>query len=152
MEETVVEEQQSTTIADANPSTQQPQPTLADLQATLYQREAELSDAQGILAQRDAELQALRGQLASATARYRQALLASAPEIPEELVSGHTPEEVEASLAQARQMVERIRSRIEARQTEQRVPTGAPIRSGADISTMSARGKIAYALAQQHGR
>ena len=90
--------------------------------------------------------------LTSATARYREALLTAAPEIPAELVTGATPEEVEASLAQARGMVERIRSNLEAQLAEQRVPTGAPIRSAPDVSALSARDKIAYALTRQDGQ
>ena len=60
-----------------------------------------------------------------------------------------TPEEVEASLAQARQIVERIRTHIESQLAEQRVPTGAPIRSAQDLSSLSPQEKIAYALSQQ---
>lgn len=125
-------------------------PALAEARSALQERDASLAEVRGIMAQRDVELQTLRHQLASATAHYRQALLAAAPEIPEELVAGNTPEEVEASLSRARQMVERIRSRIEAQIAEQRVPTGAPIRSAPDISSLSAQEKIAYALSQDN--
>ncbi|MEK7778141.1 MAG: hypothetical protein AAB303_05905 [Chloroflexota bacterium] len=161
MEETTVVEQQPEASVEATQvavSAEAPQPTAEDLEpalvearSALQERDASLAEVRGILAQRDVELQALRHQLASATARYRQALLSAAPEIPEELVNGITPEEVEASLARARQMVERIRSRIEAQIAEQRVPTGAPIRSAPDISGLSAQEKIAYALSQQRG-
>ena len=121
---------------------QPPEPATAEL-------EAAVSELRATLEQRETELQALRHQLTSATERYRKALLAAAHEIPEELVAGATPEEVEASLAQAWQMVERIRSHIEAQVAEQRVPTGAPIRTAADLSGLSAQEKIAYALAQR---
>ncbi len=151
-----VEATQPAASVEAPQPTQLPAPTATDLEpalakarSALQERDASLAEVRGILAQRDVELQALRHQVASATARYRQALLAAAPEIPEELVSGNTPEEVEASLARATQMVERIRSRIEAQIAEQRVPTGAPIRSAPDISGLSAQEKIAYALSQQ---
>ena len=51
-----------------------------------------------------------------------------------------------------RSMVERIRSHIEAQLAEQRVPTGAPIRSAPDLSALSPQEKIAYALARQETR
>ena len=165
MEQVTVEEQQPQAAVEAaqpaasveNTQPTQPlaptavdlEPALAEARSALQERDASLAEVRGILAQRDVELQTLRHQLASATARYRQALLAAAPEIPEELVAGNTPEEVEASLGRARQMVERIRSRIEAQIAEQRVPTGSPIRSTPDISGLSAQEKIAYALSQQ---
>ena len=159
MEDTTVEEQQEQeTVVEATEavepveqdqpveqSEEPPEPSTADLQA-------ELAEARAALAQRDTEVDALRHQLTSATARYREALLTAAPEIPAELVTGATPEEVEASLAQARGMVERIRSNLEAQLAEQRVPTGAPIRSAPDVSALSARDKIAYALTRQDGQ
>ncbi|MSQ22753.1 MAG: hypothetical protein EXR53_05550, partial [Dehalococcoidia bacterium] len=167
MEEVTVEEQQpqaAVEAAQSAASAQELQPTqasapavvdlgpaLAEARSVLQERDASLAEVRGVLAQRDVELQTLRHQLVSATAHYRQALLAAAPEIPEELVSGNSPEEVEASMARARQMVERIRSRIEAQIAEQRLPTGAPIRSVPDISCLSAQEKIAYALLQQRG-
>ena len=40
----------------------------------------------------------------------------------------------------------------EAQLAEQRVPTGAPIRSAPDVSALSARDKIAYALTRQDGQ
>ena len=57
--------------------------------------------------------------------------------------------EARATLAQAKGMVERIRSHIEAQLAEQRVPTGAPIRSAQDLSALSPTEKIAHGLAHQ---
>ena len=158
MEEVTVEEQQmeasmeEAETPEPGVSVQEPQPPEPPEPATV-ELEAILAEVRTTLEERETELQTLRHQLASATARYREVLLAAAPEVPEELVSGATPEEVEVSLAQARQMVERIRSHIEAQLAEQRVPTGAPIRSAPDLSGLSPQEKIAYALAQQeHGR
>ena len=154
MEEVIVEEEQmeaSVEVAEtpeSGVSAEEPQPTEPPAPATV-ELEAALAEVRTTLEERETELQTLRHQPTSATARYREALLAAAPEVPEELVSGATPEEVEASLAQARQMVERIRSHIEAQLAEQRVPTGAPIRSAPDLSNLSPQEKIAYALTQQ---
>ena len=111
--------------------------------------QAELAELRSVLEQRDQEIEALRSRLASATARYREALLAAAPEIPEELVVGESPEEVETSLASARQMVERVRGQIESQIAGERVPSGAPVRGNQDFSDMSSREKIAHALTQR---
>ena len=111
--------------------------------------QAELAELRSALEQRDLEIEALRSRLASATARYREALLVAAPEIPEELVVGESPEEVETSLASARQMVERVRGQIESQIAGERVPSGAPVRGGQDFSDMSSREKIAHALTQR---
>jgi hypothetical protein len=99
--------------------------------------------------QRQEELAALKAQLALAVARYRGLLLASAPELPEEMVAGDTVEEVEASAARAREVVERVRRQLEARAQAQRVPAGAPPRTQPDLSSLSPGEKIAYALNKQ---
>ena len=111
--------------------------------------QAELAELRSALEQRDLEIESLRNRLASATARYREALLAAAPEVPAELVGGESPEEVEASLAGAQQMVERVRGRIESQIAGERVPSGAPVRGAQEFSGMSSREKIAYALTQR---
>ncbi len=111
--------------------------------------QAELAELRTALEQRDLEIEALQSRLASATARYREALLAAAPDVPEELVGGESPEEVETSLAGARQMVEKVRGRIEAQIVGERVPSGAPVRGNQEFSGMSSREKIAYALTQR---
>ena len=111
--------------------------------------QAELAELRSALEQRDLEIESLQSRLASATARYREVLLAAAPEVPEELVGGESPEEVDTSLAGARQMVERMRGQIESQIAGERVPSGAPVRGGQDFSDMSSREKIAYALTQR---
>ena len=102
MEEATVEEQQiEATVEEAEPTEgaeeveEEPQPPESPAPATA-ELEAAVTELRTTLEERDMELQTLRHQLASAMARYREALLATAPEVP---VSGATPEEVEASLA-----------------------------------------------------
>ena len=134
-EETTVESGQDGEAADADTASDDAQAELAELRSALEQR--------------DLEIESLQSRLASATARYREALLAAAPDVPEELVGGESPEEVETSLAGARQMVEKVRGRIEAQIVGERVPSGAPVRGNQEFSGMSSREKIAYALTQR---
>jgi len=98
------------------------------------------------LHERDGEIAQLRSRLAIGAAKYRQAMLASAPEVPEELVQGESIEEVETSLARAKGIVERIRGQLEARMVSERVPAGAPPRTAPDLSSLSPAEKIAYGL------
>ena len=69
--------------------------------------------------------------------------------MPEELVRGDTPEEVETSFAAARQVVERIKQKLEAQTGAERVPAGAPARGLPDLSSLSPAEKIAYGLARR---
>ena len=74
-----------------------------------------MGQVEGVVKEREQEAEGLRAQLAQAVELYRASLLAAAPDIPEELVNGATIAEVEASLAQARQMVEQVRGQLEAK-------------------------------------
>lgn len=93
-----------------------------------------------------AEVASLREKLALAVAKYRTLLLASAPEVPQELVQGETVEAVDASFVAARKIVEGVRQRLEAQRLQERVPAGAPERRGLDLSALSPKDKIARAL------
>ena len=99
-----------------------------------------------LIAEKDAEIRGIKQQVELAVDRYRSALIAGAPELPEELVQGSTIEELDRSVESARKIVEKVASRIGARSPETRVPSGAPVRRPADVSGLSPREKILYAI------
>lgn len=99
-----------------------------------------------LVTERDSEIIGLKQQVELAVGRYRSALIAGAPDLPEELVQGSTIEELDRSVESARKIVEKVASRIEARSPETRVPSGAPARRPADVSGLSPREKILYAI------
>ena len=100
---------------------------------------------QGIVS-RDGELTATRQSLSGAVAKYRAAVLASAPGIPEELVKGESLDEIDSSLELARGIVSKVRQQLEIEAESNKVPTGAPPRMPQDLSALSPAEKIAYAL------
>ena len=91
----------------------------------------------------------LEAQLAEAAALYRELALAAHPEVPEALLVGGTPQEIAASLAAAKATVAQVRQRLAAQTAAERVPAGAPTRRGPDVTSLSARDKIAYGLTQR---
>lgn len=99
-----------------------------------------------LITEKDTEIRGLKQQVDIAVDRYRSALIAGAPDLPEELVRGSTIEELDRSVESARKIVEKVASRIEARAPESRVPSGAPPRRPADLSALSPREKILYAI------
>lgn len=119
--------------------------TVADLAARLAEREQGLAAQAEVLQSAQAESSALKERLGHAVARFREVLLAGATAVPEELVTGQTIEELEASLASGKELVERVKRQLASGAAE-RVPAGAPARSGLDVSGLSPREKIAYAL------
>jgi chemotaxis protein MotB len=163
-EEVVLLEEQ---LASAHADVENLQSRLADAEALLGTREAALTDlrrqldaARAELAQREetlaslqAEVDAVRTGAAEALAqsrqaaqRYREAVLAREPELPGDLVSGETVAEIDEAVERARQTVARVRQHIEAQAQAQRIPVGAPARSGPDFSGLSAAEKIRAGL------
>ncbi|KPK46145.1 MAG: hypothetical protein AMJ77_06410 [Dehalococcoidia bacterium SM23_28_2] len=130
--------------------------TLAQLREEQSQLSASLSEAQAQLSARDEELAArheqvegLQAGLKTAASKYRDALLASRPEVPPDLVSGETVEEVDQQLESALRMVAQLRGHLESQAQAMRVPTGAPVRRAPDISALSPAEKIVHGLSQQ---
>ncbi|TET38934.1 MAG: hypothetical protein E3J65_04590 [Dehalococcoidia bacterium] len=125
------------------------------LEGRIAELEGELAQFQQSMAVREEEVKgevaALKEKLSSAAGKYRALILAGAPEVPEELVKGETPDEVEASFAAAREMVEKVRRQLEAKAQAERVPAGAPARTPPDLGALSPSEKIAYALATRQG-
>jgi uncharacterized phage infection (PIP) family protein YhgE len=130
--------------------------TLAQLQEQQSQLSASLREAQDQLAARDEELVALREQveglqasLKAAASKYRDAMLASKPEVPPDLVSGETVEEVDQQVEATLRMVAQLRDHLESQAQALRVPTGAPARRAPDLSALSPGEKIVHGLSQQ---
>jgi DNA repair exonuclease SbcCD ATPase subunit len=130
--------------------------TLVQLREEQSQLSASLGEAEAQLAARDEELTALRQEveglqasLKAAASKYRSALLASKPEVPPDLVSGETVEEVDQQLEAALRMIAQLRDHLESQAQAVRVPTGAPARRAPDLSALSPAEKIAHGLSQQ---
>lgn len=92
----------------------------------------------------EAATQELQGNLTEAIDKYRQALLQQHPQIPADLVKGNTVAELDSSLEQAQAVVDKVKQHL-----AERVPAGAPQRSGISISSMSPGEKITYGLRQR---
>ena len=148
--------------ADGGKASTDDQPSVADMQSELTARDERVSAL-------EEQVVALERELSSTVSRYRLALLDASPEVPGDLVSGESAEELEVSVAKAKGVVEQVRSRLlegmesAGRGTEGsddgdatgqdtepavgRIPAGAPARSMDDGSAdLSARDKIALGL------
>ena len=98
------------------------------------------------VASRDNELTALKGALANTVDKYRTAVLATAPGVPDELLKGETVEDIDASLEQARRIVLQVKQQLDSDVATSSVPAGAPPRTPPDMSALSPIEKIAHAL------
>ena len=130
--------------------------TLAQTKAALASRDQELTTLRQELATAQAELPAarseaeeLRAGLRSAAEKYRQAVLATRTEVPPDLVSGETVEEIDRQLEAAMSMVAQLKSHLDSQAQAQRMPAGAPARRAQDLAALSPSEKISHGLAQR---
>ena len=79
-------------------------------------------------------------------ATYKEIVVQANPGVLAEMITGDTIEEVNESLKNARAIMERVRQEMEAEAARTRIPAGAPQRAPLDLSALSAREKIQYAI------
>ncbi len=87
-----------------------------------------------------------QNRLANAVNSYRTLITENNSEIPAELITGDSIEEIDGSLVKAKLLVGKIRQGLESQIAAARIPGGAPVRSDPDISGLSPIEKIKYAM------
>ena len=152
-------------LAAAQAEIERLQATAADREARATHVESQLAGLRQELSQAREETQvreqelagltergaALEAQVRSAAERYRELALERSPELPQELVAGETVEEIDQAIERARETVAKVRGHLESQAQAGRVPVGAPVRSGPDLSALSAEEKIKQGLQQRGG-
>jgi uncharacterized protein (DUF3084 family) len=132
---------------------------LAELEQVRTETEALRNEAAAAAVSRsasDAEAQAAREYAAAAETRlraaaekYRDLVVRTDPELPEELIGGDDIDAIDASVDTARRIVGQVRSHFESLVTPVRVPAGAPARTAPDYSALPPEEKIRIGLAQR---
>ncbi|MGA2284996.1 MAG: hypothetical protein ABSG55_01835 [Dehalococcoidia bacterium] len=122
---------------------------LATAREQIEESSAQLAHFEEQITARQEENELLHARLQAAAGKYREALLAAAPELPAELVTGESIEEIEEAVERARQTVRQVRERLESQAQVGRVPTGSPPRGAPDYSALSPVEKIRLGLSQK---
>jgi hypothetical protein len=117
-----------------------------DLEALLVQKDEELARANAQIDALEEKLAATGDSLVRAVNSYRDMIVQANPDIVEELIGGDTIESLNESLEKARSLIGRVRQGLEAEIILARVPAGAPERRPPDMSALSPREKIQYAI------
>lgn len=116
---------------------------IAELETLLDRERVASAAAQDALEAAGKELTSLRVSRTEAVNAFREALRMAHPELPPDLIRGETVQELDESVAGAQALVDKVRAALERERTASRVPAGAPVDSGPDLSGLSARDKIA---------
>jgi len=116
------------------------------LEQTLAGKDSEINALKQSLEEAEQKLSELGRALAQAVAAYKELIIQANPGVLAELITGDTVEEVNGSLKNARALVDRVRQEMEAEASRARIPAGAPQRVPPDLSALSPREKIQYAI------
>lgn len=133
---------------------------LAQKHEELVRANAQITELEEAVSGRDIDIAALEqsingleekraaaeGSLAEAVTSYREMIVQANPDIVEELISGGTIESLNESLEKARNLIGRVRQGLETEIALTRVPAGAPERRSPDLSALTPREKIKYAI------
>ncbi len=119
---------------------------IARLKQELTGKDSEVTALKEAAAEAEAKLTGVNDTLAEAVASYKAMVVESGPGVLAELITGDTVEEVDESLKNARKLVDRVRQEIEEEASKTKVPAGAPQRVPMDLSSLSPREKIQYAI------
>jgi len=120
--------------------------TIIRLEQALATKDSEITALKQSLDEAKRTLDELGKALPQAVAAYKELIVQANPGILAELITGDSIEEVNESLKNARALMERVRQEMEAEVAKTRVPPGAPQRAQLDLSSLSAREKIQYAI------
>jgi len=120
--------------------------TIADLETKRGELESSLSEAKK---QSEALTTSLKDARDQAVAKYATMAKALNPTIPEDMISGETIEELDASVEKAKGLVAAVKKTLEAEASAAKVPAGAPTRGAISLEGMSSRDKIAAGIQQK---
>lgn len=129
------------------------QAKIAELESLLTERDeklglayARVTELEQIAAGLDEKLTKAGDALSQAIASYRALVTESNPDIIQELITGDSIEEINESLEKGKTLIVKVRKGLEEENATIRVPAGAPQRTPLDLSILSPREKIQYAI------
>ncbi len=119
---------------------------IIELEQTVANLDNEVASLKQTIAESEEKLTTINHSLAEAVASYKALVVQFNPEVLGELVTGDTIEAINESLEEAKTLISRVRQGLEAEITAGKVPAGAPVRTPPDLSALSPREKINYAI------
>ncbi len=116
------------------------------LAGELAARDTGIATLEQTIADDSQKLDSVNMSLAQSVQSYKALVVQSNPEVVEELITGDTIEAINQSLESAKAVVSRVRKGMEAEIAAGKIPAGAPERTPLDLSSLSPREKIQYAI------
>lgn len=118
---------------------------VTELENLIAQKEEELAKANARISEMAPVIAESSHKLAQAVSRYRALVVQASPTL-EELITGDTIEEIDASVEKAKALVHKVKQGLAAEMMSVKVPAGAPERKPVNLEALSPRDKIQYAI------
>ncbi len=119
---------------------------ISGLEQAVANKDSDIVTLKQSMIESDEKLTAVKDSLAQAVVSYKAVVIKSNPGALTELIIGDSIESINSSLENAKILVTRVREGMEAEIVAARVPAGAPQRTPPDMSALSPREKIQYAI------
>lgn len=119
-----------------------PAKRVRDLQSANDKLRAQLARLDVSMTEKAEQIEALGAGLAAATERYRLALQAANPDLPQELLTGSSIQELDEALERGQAIIDQVKANLAKAPERNAVPIGAPARTEPDWSTLSPKEKI----------
>jgi DNA repair exonuclease SbcCD ATPase subunit len=123
---------------------------MAEKDARLAELDAALSEAKQGSEASATELAAVKEARDQAVTKYLGMAKASNPQVPGDMISGETIEEIDAAVEKGKGLVSAVKKTLESETAAAKVPAGAPTR-GETTEGMSNKDMIAAGLRQKGG-
>ncbi len=119
---------------------------ITELEAAFSEKDSEIATLKQTVVDDNQKSGALNESLSQAVAAYKTLVVKANPSVIEELITGNTITEINQSLENAKTLISKVRGGIELEIASGKVPAGAPQRTPLDLSALSPREKIQYAI------
>jgi len=126
--------------------------TVTMLEQTVGEKDGEIATLKQASAEAEELLTTVNNNLSQAVSAYNSVVAQANPSVPGELIAGDTIEAIDQSLVSAKTLVAQVRQSVEADIAAGKVPAGAPARTPPDLSALSPREKIQYAITKEGGK
>ncbi|MHB8105682.1 MAG: hypothetical protein ACYDG5_09145 [Dehalococcoidales bacterium] len=119
---------------------------IAGLAAGAAEKDTEIAALKQSLADTEKSLEVTKNTLEGAVAAYKEFVIQANPGLVAEMIKGDNIEAIDESVKSAQALVEKVKQQVAAESARVRVPAGAPQRTPLDLSALSSREKIRYAM------
>lgn len=119
---------------------------ITEMEKVIADKDGKMATLEQAVAEVEGKLAGAGNSLAQAVSSYKALMLEANPDVLEELITGESIEDIDRSLKNAKTLIGKVRENLEGEIASGRVPAGAPTRVLPDLSALSAREKIQYAI------